>query len=262
MVKKNPQHYGKTAELLEQRFKEFDSPFLRFVASSFYYSVHDLNKAKDVMIDVPYADLTIKAARLLGSVLYELGDYAKAIRVFSQFDPQRNPANEDELAILYGIAICHIAKKENRKAIEFLTRVNLMKAFLFPEYDTPVKRGKSVAVVGGGNVAMDAARTAKRLGAEHVYLIYRRGEEEMPARREELEHAKEEGIEFKLLMNPTKVIGDEQRNVKGYRSASAWSLASPTRAAAGPRYAKKARRRHLRPIQLSLPSARRPTRSS
>lgn len=99
-------------------------------------------------------------------------------------------------------------------ANEFLTRVNLMKAFLFPEYDTPLKRGKSVAVVGGGNVAMDSARTAKRLGAEHVYLIYRRGEDEMPARREELEHAKEEGIEFKLLMNPTKVIGDEQRNVK------------------------------------------------
>jgi glutamate synthase (NADPH/NADH) small chain len=99
-------------------------------------------------------------------------------------------------------------------ANEFLTRVNLMKAFLFPEYDTPLKRGRSVAVVGGGNVAMDAARTAKRLGAEHVYLIYRRGEDEMPARREELEHAKEEGIEFRLLMNPTKVIGDEQRNVK------------------------------------------------
>jgi len=99
-------------------------------------------------------------------------------------------------------------------ANEFLTRVNLMKAYLFPEYDTPVKRGKNVAVVGGGNVALDAARTAKRLGAEHVYLIYRRGEEEMPARREELEHAREEGIELKLLMNPTKIIGDEQRQVK------------------------------------------------
>ncbi|WP_048189058.1 NADPH-dependent glutamate synthase [Methanocella conradii] len=99
-------------------------------------------------------------------------------------------------------------------ANEFLTRVNLMRAFRFPEYDTPIKRGRNVAVVGGGNVAMDAARTAKRLGAEHVYLIYRRGEEEMPARREEVEHAKEEGIEFRLLMNPTRIIGDEQRNVK------------------------------------------------
>ena len=99
-------------------------------------------------------------------------------------------------------------------ANEFLTRVNLMRAFRFPEYDTPIKHGKDVAVVGGGNVAMDAARTAKRLGAEHVYLIYRRGEDEMPARREELEHAKEEGIELKLLMNPTKIIGDDQRQVK------------------------------------------------
>jgi glutamate synthase (NADPH/NADH) small chain len=99
-------------------------------------------------------------------------------------------------------------------ANEFLTRVNLMRAFRFPEYDTPIKRGKNVAVVGGGNVAMDAARTAKRLGAGHVYLIYRRGEDEMPARREELEHAKEEGIELKLLMNPTKILGDEQRQVK------------------------------------------------
>jgi glutamate synthase (NADPH/NADH) small chain len=99
-------------------------------------------------------------------------------------------------------------------ANEYLTRVNLMKAYRFPDYDTPIKRGKTVAVVGGGNVAMDAARTARRLGA-HVYLIYRRGEEEMPARREETEHAKEEGIEFKLLMNPVRVVGDEQGWVKG-----------------------------------------------
>ena len=99
-------------------------------------------------------------------------------------------------------------------ANEYLTRVNLMRAFRFPEYDTPIKRGRNVAVVGGGNVAMDAARTAKRLGAENVYLIYRRGEEEMPARREELEHAKEEGIELKLLMNPTRIIGDDQRQVR------------------------------------------------
>lgn len=99
-------------------------------------------------------------------------------------------------------------------ANEFLTRVNLMRAFRFPDYDTPIKRGRNVAVVGGGNVAMDAARTAKRLGAEHVYIVYRRGEDEMPARRDELEHAKEEGIELKLLMNPTKIFGDEQRQVK------------------------------------------------
>ncbi len=102
-------------------------------------------------------------------------------------------------------------------ANEFLTRVNLMKAYKFPEYDTPVYIGKSVAVVGGGNVAMDAARCAKRLGAENVYIIYRRGEEEMPARKEEIEHAKEEGIEFKLLTNPVEVLGDEKGWVKGIK---------------------------------------------
>lgn len=102
-------------------------------------------------------------------------------------------------------------------ANEFLTRINLMKAYKFPEYDTPVYVGKSVAVVGGGNVAMDAARSAKRLGAENVYIIYRRGEDEMPARKEEIEHAKEEGIEFMLLTNPTEVVGDENGWVKGIK---------------------------------------------
>ena len=98
-------------------------------------------------------------------------------------------------------------------ANEFLTRINLMKAYL-EDYDTPIKRSKAVAVIGGGNVAMDAARSAKRLGAEHVYIIYRRGEEEMPARREEIKHAKEEEIEFTLLTNPTKIIADENSHVK------------------------------------------------
>lgn len=93
-------------------------------------------------------------------------------------------------------------------ANEFLTRINLMKAYL-DEYDTPIKKFKNIAVVGGGNVAMDAARCAKRLKADNVYIIYRRSEEEMPARNEEIEHAKEEGIEFKLLNNPVKIIGDE-----------------------------------------------------
>jgi len=99
-------------------------------------------------------------------------------------------------------------------ANEFLTRVNLMKAYLFPEYDTPVKRGKRVAVIGGGNVAMDSARTALRLGADHVYLIYRRGREEMPAREEEIIRAEEEGIDFNLLTNPVKYSGDENGFVK------------------------------------------------
>ena len=97
---------------------------------------------------------------------------------------------------------------------EFLTRINLMKAYLFPRFGTPVNVGRNVAVVGGGNVAMDAARSAKRLGAENVYIIYRRGEEEMPARREEIHHAHEEGIIFKLLTNPTRIIGDENGSVK------------------------------------------------
>ena len=94
-------------------------------------------------------------------------------------------------------------------ANEFLTRVNLMKGYKKGEAPTPVKVGKRVAVVGAGNVAMDAARTAKRLGAEEVYIVYRRGEEEVPARKEEVEHAKEEGIIFKLLNNPVKIHGDD-----------------------------------------------------
>ena len=98
-------------------------------------------------------------------------------------------------------------------ANEFLTRINLMKAYL-DEYDTPIRKGKSVAVVGGGNVAMDAARSAMRLGAEHVYIIYRRSEAELPARKEEVHHAKEEGIEFVLQTNPVKILGDENGNVR------------------------------------------------
>ncbi len=98
-------------------------------------------------------------------------------------------------------------------ANEFLTRSNLMKAYLFPEFDTPIKRSRNVAVVGGGNVAMDAARTAIRLGADEVYLVYRRSEAEMPARIEEVHHAKEEGLVFKLLTNPIRLIGDKQGKV-------------------------------------------------
>lgn len=94
-------------------------------------------------------------------------------------------------------------------ANEFLTRVNLMKAYKFPETPTPVKVGKKVAVVGAGNVAMDAARTAKRLGAEEVYIVYRRSEEELPARAEEVHHAKEEGIIFRLLNNPCEIHGED-----------------------------------------------------
>ncbi|MEN8152610.1 MAG: NADPH-dependent glutamate synthase [Acidobacteriota bacterium] len=97
---------------------------------------------------------------------------------------------------------------------EYLTRVNLMKAFRFPEYDTPIIKGKNVAVIGGGNTAMDSVRTAKRLGAERAMIIYRRSEEEMPARVEEIHHAKEEGVEFLNLNNPVEYIGDESGKVK------------------------------------------------
>lgn len=109
---------------------------------------------------------------------------------------------------------------ENLKGVysanEFLTRVNLMKAYL-PDSDTPIKNSKNVAIVGGGNVAMDAARCAKRLGAENVYIVYRRGKEEMPARNEEIEHAEEEGIIFKTLTSPVEVLGDEHKLVTGMK---------------------------------------------
>jgi glutamate synthase (NADPH/NADH) small chain len=99
-------------------------------------------------------------------------------------------------------------------ANEFLIRVNLMKAYAFPEYDTPIRIGKHVAVIGGGNVAMDSARSALRLGAEEVCIVYRRSREEMPARKEEIENAEEEGIICKFLANPTRFIGDEKGWVK------------------------------------------------
>ncbi|MBK5252941.1 MAG: NADPH-dependent glutamate synthase [Peptostreptococcaceae bacterium] len=99
-------------------------------------------------------------------------------------------------------------------ANEYLTRINLMKAYK-AEYDTPIKVNKNVAVIGGGNVAMDSARCAKRMGAENVYIVYRRSMDEIPARKEEIEHAIEEGIIFKLLNNPVQVIGDDKKYVTG-----------------------------------------------
>ncbi|MGA1871539.1 MAG: bifunctional dihydroorotate dehydrogenase B NAD binding subunit/NADPH-dependent glutamate synthase [bacterium] len=100
-------------------------------------------------------------------------------------------------------------------ANEFLTRNNLMKSYLFPEYDTPVKKATNYAIVGGGNVAMDSARVSKRLGGKNVYLVYRRSRTEMPAREEEIVNAEAEGIDFRLLTNPIRVIGDENGWVKG-----------------------------------------------
>lgn len=100
-------------------------------------------------------------------------------------------------------------------ANEYLTRSNLMKAYRFPEYDTPIIRGRRVAVLGGGNVAMDAARTALRLGAEASIIVYRRGREEMPARAEEIHHAEEEGVDLQLLTNPVRIHTDEGGWVRG-----------------------------------------------
>ncbi len=102
-------------------------------------------------------------------------------------------------------------------ANEFLTRVNLMKGYLFPEYDTPVSIGAKVAVIGGGNVAMDSARAALRLGAKHVTVLYRRTEKEMPARAEEYENAREEGIGFRFLVQPIEIVGDGQGYVRGIK---------------------------------------------
>jgi glutamate synthase (NADPH/NADH) small chain len=102
-------------------------------------------------------------------------------------------------------------------ANEFLTRTNLMKGYLFPEYLTPIRIGKKVAVIGAGNVAMDSARTALRLGAEESYIIYRRSDKEMPARGEEIEHAREEGVKFRLLTSPVELIGDEKGWVKALK---------------------------------------------
>jgi glutamate synthase (NADPH/NADH) small chain len=102
-------------------------------------------------------------------------------------------------------------------ANEYLTRSNLMKAYRFPEHDTPIVRGKNVAVIGGGNTARDSVRTALRLGAAHAYLIYRRSRDEMPARAEEVEHAEEEGVEIVLLAAPTELLGNEKSRVRAIR---------------------------------------------
>lgn len=99
-------------------------------------------------------------------------------------------------------------------ANEFLTRINLMKAYKFPEYDTPIKKGKTLAVIGGGNVAMDAARSALRVGYDRVYILYRRTKEYMTAREEEIEHAEQEGVQFMFLVSPIEFVGDENGNVK------------------------------------------------
>ena len=110
-------------------------------------------------------------------------------------------------------------------ANEYLTRINLMKAY-HPDYDTPIAKSKRVAVIGGGNVAMDSARVAARMGAEKVYIVYRRSENELPARKEEIAHAREEGIEFKYLSSPVKILSDKQGRVRGMECVE-MALAGP-----------------------------------
>jgi glutamate synthase (NADPH/NADH) small chain len=110
---------------------------------------------------------------------------------------------------LPGENLCNIVS-----ANEYLTRINLMKAYAFPDYDTPAPRGRQVAVLGGGNVAMDCARTAVRMGSREVTIIYRRTRDEMPARTEEIEHAEQENVKFRFLTNPIRFIGDDRRWVK------------------------------------------------
>ena len=126
--------------------------------------------------------------------------------------------SQDSFDVVYigvgaGLPVFMNIPGENLKGVyssnEYLTRSNLMKAYLFPDYDTPIVLGKNVVVVGGGNVAMDSARTALRLGADNVYIVYRRSREQMPARAEEIHHAEEEGIKFNLLSNPVEILGDE-----------------------------------------------------
>jgi glutamate synthase (NADPH/NADH) small chain len=112
-------------------------------------------------------------------------------------------------------------------ANEFLTRTNLMKAYLFPKYDTPIKVGERVAVIGGGNVAMDSARTALRLGAKEVSIIYRRSREELPARKEEAEHAEEEGVKFQFLTSPVQYTGDEARPCNWTMTCIRYELGEP-----------------------------------
>jgi glutamate synthase (NADPH) small chain len=120
-----------------------------------------------------------------------------------------------------GLPVFMNAPGENLKGVysanEYLTRINLMAAYQFPKSDTPVLRGQRVAVVGGGNVAMDSVRTAKRLGAESAMIVYRRTRDELPARAEEAHHAEEEGVEFHFLTAPVEIVGDDKRWVKGLK---------------------------------------------
>jgi glutamate synthase (NADPH/NADH) small chain len=146
-------------------------------------------------------------------------------------------------------------------ANEYLTRSNLMKAYRFPEYDTPIVRGKKVAVIGGGNVAMDSVRTALRLGAETATIVYRRTEVEMPARIEEVHHAKEEGVQFQLLTNPVEYLGNKEGWVTGLR-CQRMELGEPDQSVRRRPVPASARNSSSPPTRSWFPSGRWPTHRS
>lgn len=173
------------------------------------YGIPEFRLPKDIVMDevmgIEHAGVEIKYNYIIGKI--------------KKMDDLRNEGyNAFFIASGAGLPYFMNIPGENCNGVysanEFLTRVNLMKAYAFPEYDTPIYVGKKVAVIGAGNVAMDSARSALRLGAEKVYIVYRRTEQEMPARKDEIHHAQEEGIEFLLLTNPTAILGDEHGNVK------------------------------------------------
>jgi glutamate synthase (NADPH/NADH) small chain len=143
------------------------------------------------------------------------------VGMFATVDELIGVLGYDAVFIGTGAGLPHFMKIPGENACgvysanEFLTRVNLMKAYLFPDYDTPVRIGRKVAVLGGGNVAMDAARTALRLGAEESWIVYRRSKNELPARHEEVEHAEEEGVRFAFLTSPTRILHDDDFWVTG-----------------------------------------------
>ena len=136
-----------------------------------------------------------------------------------------------------------------------------MRAYKFPETDTPIVRGRRVAVIGGGNMAMDSVRTALRLGAEEAYLVYRRSREEMPARAEEVEHAEEEGVKFELLAVPVEILGDERRRVRAIRCIR-MELGEPDASGRRARWRSRAPSSTSRWTWWCSRSARAPTRSS
>ena len=175
------------------------------------YGIPEFRLPKDIV------RCEIETLKFLGVKMEVNAVVGKTYTIDDLFDEEKFEA----IFIGTGAGLPHFMKipGENLNGVysanEFLTRVNLMKAYQFPHSFTPVHVGRRVAVVGGGNVAMDSARTALRLGAEEVYIVYRRSEDEMPARAEEVEHAHEEGIIFNLLTAPEKVIGDERGWVTG-----------------------------------------------